>query len=69
MGVNTWRARDLLPLALRPIREAGFDPLDASPLEVARFIDPFTLIIAMLAHETSDKPAVACRFERFAELD
>ena len=60
---------DAKEIARRLIRDLGFDPVDAGPLEVARYTEPFTLLIAKLAYETSDNPALAYRFERFAELD
>ena len=47
----------------------GFDPVDAGPLEVARFSEPFTLLIAKLAYEGDNGPALAYRFEHFEELD
>lgn len=31
------------------IRDVEFDPVDAAPLEVARYTKPFTLLIAKLA--------------------
>lgn len=37
------------------IRDAGFDPVDAGPLEVARYLEPFTLLIARLAYEGDDR--------------
>jgi predicted dinucleotide-binding enzyme len=46
------------------IRDLGFDPVDAGPLEVARYSEPFTLLIARLAYEGEDGPALAYRFER-----
>jgi predicted dinucleotide-binding enzyme len=49
------------------IRDLGFDPVDAGPLEVARYSEPFTLLIAKLAYETDDGPALAYRFERYEE--
>ena len=49
------------------IRDVGFDPVDAGPLEVARYSEPFTLLIAKLAYETDDGPALAYRFERYEE--
>ena len=47
------------------IRDVGFDPVDAGPLRVARYTEPFTLLIAQLAYETSAGPQLAYRFERF----
>lgn len=55
--------------AAQLIRDVGFDPIDAGLLEVARYTEPFTLLIAKLAYEGDDGPALAYRFERFEELD
>jgi 8-hydroxy-5-deazaflavin:NADPH oxidoreductase len=41
--------------------------VDAGPLDVARFTEPFTLLIAKLAYEGDDGPALAYRFEQFEE--
>jgi 8-hydroxy-5-deazaflavin:NADPH oxidoreductase len=46
------------------IRDAGFDPVDAGPLRVARFAEPFGLLVAQLAYETEGGPGLAYRFER-----
>jgi predicted dinucleotide-binding enzyme len=59
---------DAKAIAARLIRDVGFDPVDAGSLEVARYAEPFTLLIAKLAYETDDTPALAYRFERFEEL-
>ena len=53
--------------AAQLIRDAGFDPVDAGPLRIARYIEPFTLLMAQLAYETGESPAVAYRVERFNE--
>jgi predicted dinucleotide-binding enzyme len=53
--------------AARLIRDVGFDPVDAGPLEVARFTEPFTLLMAKLAYEGDDGPALAYRVEHFEE--
>ena len=47
----------------RLIRDAGFDPVDAGPLRVARFTEPFALLVAQLAYEGQAGPALAYRFE------
>ena len=47
------------------IRDAGFDPVDAGPLRVARYTEPFTLLIAQLAYEGKGGPRLAYRLERF----
>jgi predicted dinucleotide-binding enzyme len=33
------------------IRDVGFDPTDAGPLRIARYIEPFSLLIGQLACE------------------
>jgi predicted dinucleotide-binding enzyme len=60
---------DAKAIAARLISDVGFDPVDAGPLEVARYSEPFTLLIAKLAYEGDDGPALAYRFEHFEELD
>jgi predicted dinucleotide-binding enzyme len=52
-------------VAARLIRDAGFDPLDAGPLRIARYTEPFTLLVARLAYEGKGGPELAYRFERF----
>src|SRR6266581_7739 len=49
------------------IRDVGFDPVDAGPLRIARYTEPFTLLIAQLAYEGDGGPELAYRFERFAK--
>jgi predicted dinucleotide-binding enzyme len=53
--------------AAKLIRDVGFDPVDAGPLDVARFSEPFTLLIAKLAYEGDNGPALAYRFKYFEE--
>lgn len=50
-------------LAARLIRDVGFDPLDAGPLRIARYMEPFTLLMAQLAYEGSRGAAVDYRLE------
>ncbi len=52
-------------VAAQLIRDAGFDPVDAGPLRIARYTEPFTLLIAQLAYEGDEGPELAYRFERF----
>jgi len=47
------------------IRDAGFDPVDAGPLRIARYMEPFALLVAQLAYESDESPELAYRFERF----
>lgn len=54
-------------VAVRLIRDAGFDPVDAGPLKVARYTEPFALLMAQLAYEGDGGPELAYRFERFGE--
>src|SRR5437899_11952871 len=49
------------------IRDVGFDPVDAGPLRIARYTEPFTLLIAQLAYEGDEGPELAYRFERFGK--
>ena len=51
-------------VAARLIRDVGFEPVDAGPLRIARYSEPFTLLIARLAYETDAGPELAYRFER-----
>src|SRR5207249_7277056 len=37
-------------IAAQLIRDVGFDPVDAGPLRIARYTEPFTLLIARLAY-------------------
>jgi len=45
------------------IRDVGFEPVDAGPLRIARYIEPFTLLVGQLAYEGERGPALAYRFE------
>jgi len=47
------------------IRDAGFDPVDAGPLRIARYTEPFALLVAQLAYEGTGGPELAYRFERW----
>jgi 8-hydroxy-5-deazaflavin:NADPH oxidoreductase len=49
------------------IRDVGFDPVDAGPLRVARYIEPFGLLVGQLAYEGRGGPELAYRFERLAK--
>lgn len=46
------------------IQDVGFEPLDAGPLRVARFTEPFALLVAQLAYEGRGGPELAYRFDR-----
>jgi predicted dinucleotide-binding enzyme len=49
------------------IRDVGFDPVDAGPLRIARYTEPFTMLVAQLAYEGKGGPELAYRFERFGK--
>ena len=46
------------------IRDVGFDAVDAGPLRVSRYCEPFALLIGQLAYEGKGGPELAYRFER-----
>ena len=48
------------------IADAGFDPVDAGPLRIARYAEPFTLLVAQLAYEGKGGPELAYRFEHLS---
>jgi predicted dinucleotide-binding enzyme len=52
-------------IAAELIRDAGFDPVDAGPLRIARYTEPFALLVAQLAYEGIRGPELAYRFEWF----
>ena len=52
-------------IAAQLIRDAGFDPVDAGPLRIARYTEPFALLIGQLAYEGKGGPELAYRFEYF----
>ena len=49
------------------IGDAGFDPVDAGPLRIARYTEPFALLVAQLAYEGNRGSELAYRFEWFGE--
>jgi 8-hydroxy-5-deazaflavin:NADPH oxidoreductase len=51
------------------IRDVGFEPVDAGPLRMARYSEPFTMIVAQLAYEGDGGPELAYRFEHFEAHD
>lgn len=50
------------------IRDVGFDPIDAGPLQIARYTEPFALLVAQLAYEGKVGPELAYRFEWFGKI-
>ena len=45
------------------IRDVGFDAVDVGPLRIARYMEPFTLLMAQIAYEGERGPEVAYRLE------
>ena len=54
-------------IAAELIHDVGFDPVDAGPLWIARYTEPFALLVAQLAYEGKDGPELAYRFERYGK--
>lgn len=52
-------------LVARLIQDIGFDPIDAGPLSIARYTEPFALLVARLAYGGTEGPDLAYRFEHF----
>jgi 8-hydroxy-5-deazaflavin:NADPH oxidoreductase len=52
-------------VAARLIRDVGFEPVDAGPLRIARYAEPFTMLMAQLAYEGDLGPKLAYRLEWF----
>ncbi len=52
-------------VAAKLIEDVGFEPLDAGALRIARYAEPFALLVARLAYEGTEGPELAYRFERF----
>jgi len=52
-------------VAVQLIRDVGFEPVDAGPLRIARYTEPFALLVAQLAYEGKGGSELAYRFERF----
>jgi predicted dinucleotide-binding enzyme len=54
-------------VAAQLIRDVGFDPVDAGPLRVARYTEPFALLVAQLAYEGDHGPELYYRFKWLAQ--
>ena len=54
-------------IAAELIRDVGFEPVDAGPLWIARYTEPFGLLVAQLAYEGKGGPELAYRFERLGK--
>ena len=51
------------------IRDAGLDPVDAGPLKIARYLEPFGLLIAQLAYTREMGPELGYQLLRFTDDD
>src|SRR5215831_18091148 len=58
------RAKSLAAILIRNI---GFNPVDAGPARIARYIEPFALLVAQLAYEGKGGAELAYRFERLGK--
>jgi hypothetical protein len=56
-------------IAAQLISDVGFEPIDAGPLRIARYTEPFTMLVGQLAYEGTRGPALAYRFEWFEERE
>ena len=52
-------------LVARLIQDVGFAPVDAGPLRISRYTEPFTMLVAQLAYGGHTGPRLAYRFEYF----
>jgi hypothetical protein len=59
--------RSAKKVAARLIRDVGFEAVDAGPLRIARYVEPFSLAMAQLAYEGDEGPEIAYRLERFGK--
>jgi predicted dinucleotide-binding enzyme len=50
------------------IRDAGFEPLDVGSLRIARYTEPFAMLVGELAYGGQRGPEMAYRFERFDDV-
>ena len=51
-------------VAAQLIRDVGFEPVDAGSLRIARYTEPFALLVAALAYEGDGGPELGYRFQR-----
>ena len=58
--------RSLVPTRILSV-VARLQPVDAGPLRIARYLEPFSLAMAQLAYEGDEGPEIAYRIERFGK--
>jgi len=54
-------------VAAELIRDVDFDPVDAGPLRMARYTEPFGLLVGHLAYDGKRGPELAYGFEWFGK--
>jgi hypothetical protein len=54
-------------IAAELIQAVGFEPVDAGPLRMARYSEPFALLVAQLAYVGRGGPELAYRFQRLGK--
>jgi len=50
-------------LAAGLIQDLGFDAVDAGPMRLSRYLEPFGLLVGQLAYETGPSPEMSYRFD------
>ena len=51
-------------VAARLIRDVGYEPVDVGALRMARYLEPFAMVVAKIAYEGRGGPELVYRFER-----
>ena len=59
--------RSAKDVAARLIRDVGFEAVDAGPLDLARYMEPFAWLMAQLAYVGESGPALAYQLRWFKE--
>ena len=49
------------------IRDVGFNPVDLGALSAARYVEPFSLLVAEIAYNGENGPELAYRFAHFSQ--
>ena len=50
------------------IRDVGFEPVDAGPLRIARYTEPFALLMGQLAYEGNDGPGMGVPLRAISQM-
>ena len=46
------------------IRDVGYEPVGVGALRMARYLEPFAMVVAQLACDGKWSPELVCRFEK-----